>query len=59
MINPEALVRRPFRERDLIAIATDLQVVERFQERIEGIRREVKSPIRLPHYYHNIPLLHI
>lgn len=59
MINPAELVRRPFRERDLLPIATDAQVIERFQERIEDIRREVKSPIRAPHFRHSNPLLHI
>lgn len=59
MINPSELVRRPVRERDLLPIATDLQVIERFQERIEDIRREVKSPIRAPHFRHSRLLLHM
>lgn len=40
MINPAELVKRPFRERGLLPIATDAQVIEDFQERIERIGRE-------------------
>ena len=43
MINPAELVRRPFRERDLLPVATDEQVVGRFQARIEKMREEVRS----------------
>ena len=59
MINPAELAQRPFRERDLLPIATDAQAIEFFQSQIEDLRREVKSPIRAPHLRHTNSLLHI
>ena len=61
MINSPELVRRPLRERDLLPIASNAQILRHFQERIEGIRRAVQSPVRLsPNYYRQSSfLLHI
>lgn len=43
MINPAELARRPFRERDLLPVANDEQVIQHFQARIEKMREEVRS----------------
>lgn len=59
MINPSELVRRPFRERDLLATATDAQAIEYFQRNIEAVRREIIAPIRAPHLDHSRTLLFI
>jgi len=59
MIDPEALARWPVRERDLLPVASDEQVVQDFQESIEYIRKHVKSPLRAPHPRHTTSLFHM